>query len=84
MPETPTTTFDLSTVGLSFEPGQVTEFTYRNYAGRVERRRIRPIRLFVGTTEHHVVRQPIIEAWDEVRCAVRFFAVNDIVPDPES
>lgn len=49
--------------------------TYTNWRGETEKRTIRPLRLWHGSTEHHKEPQWIVEAFDEGKNAVRSFAL---------
>lgn len=53
-------------------------FTYTNWRGEVAWRRCRPVRVFIGETEHHPGRQFFLEGFDLDREAIRFFAVDAI------
>lgn len=53
-------------------------FTYRNYAGKVERRLVEPLRIWFGEKPWHPESQWLLEAIDLSKVAKRNFAVKDI------
>lgn len=54
------------------------EIQYTNHHGETETRKIRPIGLFLKSTQWHPQEQWILEAYAYDRSANRSFAMNDI------
>lgn len=52
--------------------------TYRNHAGVVSQRRVRPLGVWFGATEWHLEPQWFLHAFDPSRNAVRDFAMRDM------
>jgi hypothetical protein len=52
---------------------------YTNYKGERNWRKVRPIRLWYGRTEHHPRDQWLLDAWDIDRGAERTFALHGIL-----
>lgn len=63
---------------MSIWDGKVVEFTYTNYRGVTEVRRVVPINIWHGTTEWHPRKQWFLHAWDLDRQAARDFTWADI------
>ena len=55
------------------------EFGYTNWRGEYARRRVRPVRLYHGSTEWHPEPQWLMEAYDADKGGLRAFAVKDMV-----
>ena len=53
-------------------------FTYTNYRGETRERRVRPIRMYFGSTEYHDDPQWLLVAKDLERDVERTFAMKDI------
>ena len=71
---------DRLTLMVTFEPGQIIRFGYRNWHGKVGTRTARAIRLTYGATEWHPEPQWLLEALDIEKNDVRLFALRDMVP----
>lgn len=54
-------------------------FLYRNHRGEEALRRVRPIRLWFGSTCYHPEPQWLLEAFDVDRMATRSFAMSNIL-----
>jgi predicted DNA-binding transcriptional regulator YafY len=54
-------------------------FTYCNYKNEIETRKVRPIRIYFGSTAYHPDPQWLLEAWDVDRNATRDFAMSGIL-----
>jgi len=65
----------------TYLPGEVIEFTYRNWRGKVRRRRVRVVEEWHGATEYHPEPQRLLKAVDLDEDAERDFAIADIVLD---
>jgi predicted DNA-binding transcriptional regulator YafY len=65
---------------MEFKPGQVLRFRYVNWQGVVANRTTRVIELTFGKTEWHPEPQWLLKAYDIEKNAVRFFALQDMVP----
>jgi predicted DNA-binding transcriptional regulator YafY len=63
---------------MSIWSGKVVEFTYLNYRGVTEIRRIVPIRIWFGSNEWHPRKQWFVHGWCFERMAARDFAWADI------
>lgn len=63
---------------MSIWNGKVVEFTYENYRGVTEVRRVVPLRLWFGSNEWHPKKQWLLSAWCLERQAERFFAFENI------
>lgn len=61
------------------DDSSVVTIRYRNYKGVVAIRRIRPIRLWFGTTDWHSTPQWLLEAVDIDKDALRDFALRDVL-----
>lgn len=53
-------------------------FEYTNWQGRTAIRRARPMRISLGSTQHHPEQQWLMEAWDVDRMEMRTFAMKDM------
>ncbi len=54
-------------------------FTYRNHRGVVSNRRVLPLSVYQGSSEHHPARQWLMEAYDLDKQLLRTFALLDVV-----
>jgi hypothetical protein len=54
-------------------------FTYRNYRGEIAQRRVVPITVRWDATEWHPEPQWLLQAYDLDKCAIRDFAMADMV-----
>lgn len=57
---------------------QPVEFVYTNYKGSTSKRRVRPTRIWFGTTEHHAKPQWLLDAYDLDKKASRTFSIADL------
>lgn len=57
---------------------EVVEIDYTNWRGERSVRRIKPLRLFFGKTEHHVTDQWLLDAFDYGKDAERTFSIKDV------
>lgn len=55
----------------------IIEAWYTNHRGKYKLRRIRPFRVYWGSTEWHPEKQFLLETWDEDQMAMRDFAIKD-------
>lgn len=63
---------------LPFEMGDAVSVLYSNYRGDRDWRRVRPLRLWWGSTAWHPVDQWLVDVIDEQRGVSRSFALADI------
>jgi predicted DNA-binding transcriptional regulator YafY len=54
----------------------VVEFDYVNHRGELARRRVRPVRLYFGSTAYHPEAGWLLEAFDLDRQATRDFSMS--------
>lgn len=59
------------------ESPPIVEVVYRNHRGEVATRRVTPLRVRFGSTEHHRTPQFLLEVFDHDRLAARTFALRD-------
>ena len=57
----------------------VVTFEYVNHRGERSIRRIRPIRIWFGSTAWHADAQWLMEAWDLDKQATRDFAMSNVL-----
>ena len=55
------------------------QFSYRNHRGEVGTRRVRPIRIWFGSTAWHPEAQWLLEAFDLDRQGTRDFALSSVL-----
>jgi predicted DNA-binding transcriptional regulator YafY len=58
--------------------GHEVRILYTNYRGETSLRRIRPERIFFGSSDWHPEAQWLLEAYDVDKGALRGFAMKDI------
>jgi hypothetical protein len=61
------------------DDGPALSFRYRNHRGEVAERRVRPIHVWYGSTEHHPYAQWLLRAYDLDKQAERDFALHDVL-----
>lgn len=57
----------------------IVTFTYVNHRGEIGQRKVRPIRLWFGSTAYHPGAQWLLEAFDLDRKETRDFAMSGII-----
>lgn len=70
----------LPPLDVSFVPGQVIRFSYRNWQGTIAIRTARITKLVYGAAEWHPEPQWLLQAVDLDKEAVRLFALKDMAP----
>jgi predicted DNA-binding transcriptional regulator YafY len=63
---------------LSADTRRTITFTYTNYKGETDQRRVKPHNVSFEATEWHQEPQPLLEAYDLDRRAMRMFAMRDM------
>jgi hypothetical protein len=63
---------------LEINPGDIIEFTYTNYKGKVGQRKAQVLRFYYAANEYHPEPQFILAAIDLDKGEPRGFAVKDI------
>lgn len=58
---------------------EAVSIVYRNHKGLVSERNIVPESIEFTSTEYHEDKQWILTAWDYSKCAIRHFAMVDIL-----
>ena len=55
---------------------QIVAIDYTNYKGNRALRRVTPLELYMGQTEHHIEFQWLLKAYDQDKKVIRDFAVQ--------
>lgn len=82
--------FKNDTVIFAGQPTKVLEFTYKNYKGKISKRRVTVMYTFFDSVEPwHPEKQWILAGFDHDKEAIRFYAMKDMtdvtsVPEGES